>query len=100
RPHLDLHSFPTRRSSDLDGAVWRVRFGPESELQSLKDFAGLRDIHTLLTFRGRPLSALEIIRRRAPGVTNNRSATPPAPDTESADRKSTRLNSSHDQISY
>src|SRR5205085_9569027 len=62
--HLrDLHSFPTRRSSDLDG------------------FGG----------------ALAIVR----GATGEHHLSPPLLYTRDLqDRKSTRLNSSHSQISY
>src|SRR5206468_11349490 len=64
---LDLHSFPTRRSSDLRGAEPRER-------------------HPLLEqpqrFLERQVAVLEVL------------------DDRLEDRKSTRLNSSHDQISY
>src|SRR5205085_12672702 len=63
--HQDLHSFPTRRSSDLDPAM--------AELAA----------HT---------GAVEA---RAAGIRWTF-----APMVDIADRKSTRLNSSHSQISY
>src|SRR5688572_32274854 len=59
--HRDLHSFPTRRSSDLRPAA-HPRALPRAFDGSVREIAGTR---------------------RAP-----------------ADRKSTRLNSSHSQISY
>src|SRR5207302_11416581 len=75
-PHRDLHSFPTRRSSDLqrvERAVL-VRHQPVGERarRRLVEALGLIDQdHLLLFFLGHPL-----------------------------DRKSTRLNSSHVKISY
>src|SRR5205085_10194634 len=69
RAHRDLHSFPTRRSSDL-----RVAPGPRPNLPA----AVYR--HWLAV-----LSAFRCARR----VPRSR-----------VDRKSTRLNSSHSQISY
>src|SRR5438552_14797670 len=65
--HRALHSFPTRRSSDL----------PEARRSS-----------------GDPPALLVGVRRRDDG-------SPPPPDSnEKRDRKSTRLNSSHQIISY
>src|SRR5206468_10804539 len=74
--HRDLHSFPTRRSSDL--------------------FAALRD--------NLP-DPISHARRTAAPAHPERPAGDPGADTHQgpaggADRKSTRLNSSHDQISY
>src|SRR5438270_8425915 len=68
--HRDLHSFPTRRSSDLTGQVLRD-FGQESTLGYIVTVGMCREmgpVFTCLTLAG--------------------------------DRKSTRLNSSHSQISY
>src|SRR5206468_10767197 len=68
RPHRHLHSFPTRRSSDLPRALER----------------GVRAAVTpsrRRTLRREPEPAVQAL---------------PVP----GDRKSTRLNSSHDQISY
>src|SRR5206468_12607149 len=92
--HRALHSFPTRRSSDLLSqtftakhqvrcAVWvlpaQVAFGPE---------------------RTRMLLVAD---ERSPSPTPG-SGVPPgmmmSSTLASRDRKSTRLNSSHDQISY
>src|SRR5206468_4606504 len=73
---LDLHSFPTRRSSDLNRHFRCVRRMPPLGRSSLAfegdAFAGDKD--------GAGRGDLELL-----GI---------------ADRKSTRLNSSHDQISY
>src|SRR5207244_7631498 len=68
RAHLDLHSFPTRRSSDLSARGAPTRRAPRS-IPTCRRSAP--------SARGRPCS------RRA-----------------RRDRKSTRLNSSHQIISY
>src|SRR5206468_7625047 len=60
--HLDLHSFPTRRSSDLLVGC-RQRLATEAQISLVAALHTLSDVFSL-------------------------------------DRKSTRLNSSHDQISY
>src|SRR5690606_41441578 len=92
RDHLDLHSFPTRRSSDL-----------------------ILEVHA----KGKPLEPnvrLDVLARRTPGFTGadlanlmNEAALLAArrglqlvghAELEAADRKSTRLNSSHVKISY
>src|SRR5207302_10180018 len=65
----DLHSFPTRRSSDLALSSTRDRGRPQRP----------------------PRSAIGLARRHATSV---------ARDPRDADRKSTRLNSSHVKISY
>src|SRR5207245_11368707 len=77
--HRDLHSFPTRRSSDLGDRAARARVpsraGPGHD--------------RVLQSRGAPL-----LRRRHAGAA-------PHPVTSiGTDRKSTRLNSSHGSISY
>src|SRR5947209_10584014 len=81
RVRLDLHSFPTRRSSDL-------------QLPRLAVFAG----EELASFalRGGPLVRIPIETKMAPqGYIGMRTSGPPRKD-----RKSTRLNSSHANISY
>src|SRR5207248_10675487 len=71
RPHRDLHSFPTRRSSDLDGtAAHTPRDGDQRRIA-----------------RGREADGREVLRL----VLLQR---------DDLDRKSTRLNSSHRTISY
>src|SRR5438874_8773391 len=67
--HRDLHSFPTRRSSDLSHRSSR----PRSQAGHL------------------PQGMMKLETTRAP-VLN--------PETPGPDRKSTRLNSSHVEISY
>src|SRR5206468_11685202 len=86
----DLHSFPTRRSSDLPllevGANRREcghRLAGQDELENL-DVAGLPGRHPI--GRGRSVFQCRLRLRRTLQLQR--------------DRKSTRLNSSHDQISY
>src|SRR5947207_11301667 len=88
--HRDLHSFPTRRSSDLkryviDGqwALKKCRAGKSDQAQSI----GLGQLHEI---KGSQLGTRQavggnVFRQHALG---------------SIDRKSTRLNSSHTVISY
>src|SRR5947207_11957290 len=73
-PHRDLHSFPTRRSSDLGRAYHRLARQPRPGAQ-----------------RSRGHSRQRIFRC---------AADPPGGETRDRDRKSTRLNSSHTVISY
>src|SRR5699024_12424470 len=68
-----LHSFPTRRSSDLSTVVWALHRGFDAECPAPSD------LH-------RGLGAPPLFRREVP--------------IEPRDRKSTRLNSSHVSISY
>src|SRR5206468_11356457 len=90
----DPHSFPTRRSSDLDTAGNRAALGT----------AG-RDVRGVRYGRGQGVAGLDGgvyrqgIGRRHLGKPVRRAGG----QVERAgveDRKSTRLNSSHDQISY
>src|SRR5205085_11695150 len=82
---LDLHSFPTRRSSDL--ASMRPRPGGRGRRDSLS--------HSMATARalqcGHGPEAVEDLERADAEVRRG---------VASIDRKSTRLNSSHSQISY
>src|SRR5205809_1322324 len=75
-PHRDLHSFPTRRSSDLAGQRRGTGGRP-------------RDGDLRVPVRGR--------RRRGAGT---RPRTRTRGGAARRDRKSTRLNSSHGYISY
>src|SRR5206468_8319604 len=87
--HRDLHSFPTRRSSDLSLYLlreWSLRGGRSSSGPPSNGRA--RCLRLLLLRAGLLLHLLLSSPRR----------TPPARLPQ--DRKSTRLNSSHDQISY
>src|SRR5204862_8339718 len=80
-PPRDLHSFPTRRSSDLPAAQGVVR----TQL-ALAQHLGVD--RTVMTYLIDDLEAAKLIERR------------PDPTDRRADRKSTRLNSSHVEISY
>src|SRR5207245_9812788 len=73
--HRDLHSFPTRRSSDLIVESWNTRM--EQLFGALRRDAVGRRLNSLL-----PEALTEEIAARR------------------EDRKSTRLNSSHGSISY
>src|SRR5206468_7599866 len=89
-PHRDLHSFPTRRSSDLDTLA---RHGESRRarrallLREMRCGSGFhkRQLQTGLRAQGLADRGIEPDRRRPEAL---------------QDRKSTRLNSSHDQISY
>src|SRR5206468_11510918 len=76
-PHRPLHSFPTRRSSDLTARVRCLH---------------IRDVRRRLppiVLVDEEETGLSILHRREQSAA-----------TDAEDRKSTRLNSSHDQISY
>src|SRR5206468_9399515 len=97
RSHPDLHSFPTRRSSDLP-IVGQGGYGGAFGGIPLTAVCGL----TLAIIWRRSIASLvaDPIASLYDGGT-----TPPDPHpaysiAQSRDRKSTRLNSSHDQISY
>src|SRR5205085_11332759 len=96
---LDLHSFPTRRSSDL-GVIALVVFVRLNDHYPI--FAALRDgmremDPDVLTFLAKScgrivcfcLSARDDLEFQWPAISRIKQ-----------DRKSTRLNSSHSQISY
>src|SRR5690606_41591539 len=80
----DLHSFPTRRSSDLGGGSALVEALPPS--LSLPDLA---ETTRLLLAAGAPIEEINVLRKHMSRVKGGR-----------LDRKSTRLNSSHVKISY
>src|SRR5206468_13092891 len=95
-----LHAFPTRRSSDLGaGAVGGVGAGGAAIGSCAggrpDGFAGRAD-GRLAAVVGRVVGAGRRVRRRSTGARWG-AATWAA---GAADRKSTRLNSSHDQDSY
>src|SRR5206468_10684880 len=93
--HRDLHSFPTRRSSDLHQGTFLVE-GKSTYVFALSD--------------GRQVKGEDLQQQRdwpwrdspqVPGMRYARlRATSPTYGAVTLDRKSTRLNSSHDQISY
>src|SRR5207248_10469352 len=82
--HQDLHSFPTRRSSDL-------RHEGSATIEPVR-----------VSYRGRSYQTQPINVRvlGAAQAQRRRGATPPSEDAHVEDRKSTRLNSSHRTISY
>src|SRR5206468_5629499 len=92
----DLHSFPTRRSSDLGLPpvaskchIWVARPTPIEVCQEQTlpvDWCGI-------TQRGETATNYQILPGDRIYVQSN-------PLVRAEDRKSTRLNSSHDQISY
>src|SRR5206468_13085356 len=98
--HRDLHSFPTRRSSDLDA---QKKSDPaETEAKSL--LARVKQLKQQLDqMPDKKIPELQFVTDKdwLIAVTKN----PAETDTDSRkalvtlDRKSTRLNSSHDQIS-
>src|SRR5690606_41591429 len=77
-----LHSFPTRRSSDLKGVNRQMRFGEQEQR------------------RHAPFPAEDMDERTADGPQPQLLDDAVEKRTEARDRKSTRLNSSQVQISY
>src|SRR5438270_3184246 len=75
--HRDLHSFPTRRSSDLDAPAEPT---PPYRTVVVNDQVLDPEGQKMSKSRGNAVDPWEVIERQ--------------------DRKSTRLNSSHSQISY
>src|SRR5690242_20907725 len=86
RDHRDLHSFPTRRSSDLNQARRPTYAKTRANSASI---------------RNEPLASI-IAARLENGGRRHQTGFDRRPDPFSAlgDRKSTRLNSSHMSISY
>src|SRR5690606_41540913 len=94
RAHPDLHSFPTRRSSDL--AVLLAHF------DSLDALLERIDEVPFLRFRGAAQAGAKLRLHRVQALLYRQLSTIAldAPLAGIADRKSTRLNSSHVKISY
>src|SRR5206468_11502867 len=91
-----LHSFPTRRSSDLTAVCG-------SEQEGTRNPGG----HTMAKTRPRKrytedqrTTILSVAQREGLTATEVKKRFGVTPVTYYSDRKSTRLNSSHDQISY
>src|SRR5206468_6050076 len=86
----DLHSFPTRRSSDLlDLTLTRLAIAKLSQ-KALRELIGnLHVAHTDGTLSRKLVRAVDL-----------KDYWKRSPEPVEQDRKSTRLNSSHDQISY
>src|SRR5206468_12231668 len=89
--HPGLHSFPTRRSSDLIAAIAN-NTTPCSP-------RGVRDIE-IDPSNPNIVYAASYARGVWRSSDNGTTWTQIKPSLNAADRKSTRLNSSHDQISY
>src|SRR5204862_8103800 len=86
-PPRDLHSFPTRRSSDLAGGPRLESDHPDLDADP-RAAALVAEAAAILDLPGRD------------SVIRVRSELPPGVGLGSSDRKSTRLNSSHVEISY
>src|SRR5206468_10279905 len=90
-PPPDLHSFPTRRSSDLEKIIADATYFPTIGNLKLNPQTGFadwnEDFPNPIDFYGILIAGDAIL------PTNNQ-------NFSQVDRKSTRLNSSHDQISY
>src|SRR5206468_11851534 len=99
RDPLYLHSFPTRRSSDLGrkglhgSSPWVEWASTRSCLRDCVRFSG-ELVHIEREFFRR------LARRRFAGGIFPAPVSSRATRTTQTDRKSTRLNSSHDQTSY
>src|SRR5207248_10114175 len=85
RPHLDLHPFPTRRSSDLFPKTLRTQYSAQYNLTVKRELPG--EILLQVGYVGSQGHRLLAIHDE-----NAANA--------QTDRKSTRLNSSHRTISY
>src|SRR5690606_40364940 len=88
--HLCLHSFPTRRSSDLEALVrtgLRMILAPAADLEVVGEAASGPE-------------ALLAINRDRPDVVLMDVRMPGGDGLTALDRKSTRLNSSHVKTSY
>src|SRR5206468_10796140 len=93
-PTHHLHSFPTRRSSDLTELLHPLdKGGRIRTYQMLRELVRQHRITYLTLDDGR--GGAEAV-DRAPEYCSNLVRIP----VQTTDRKSTRLNSSHDQISY
>src|SRR5699024_11482076 len=90
REHRDLHSFPTRRSSDLEGEETGGDEGSDFSIAMVTDTGGVDD-------RSFNQSAWEGMQDWAE---ENDLGEDSVAYYQSEDRKSTRLNSSHVSISY
>src|SRR5207247_8509970 len=97
---LDLHSFPTRRSSDLD-VLTRIRYqvlvGRLVHYLTLMGYGHSDKVRRKLkgVLRTRPYALSVSI-----GISDVQGVLSAAAAVCAEDRKSTRLNSSHEWISY
>src|SRR5207247_10309540 len=88
RPHAEPHPFPTRRSSDLSVMAEQVEM-PERR----RDEAAVREDRL-------PREGPDQVGDEEGPDDEEQEHVLPAPAAEREDRKSTRLNSSHEWISY
>src|SRR5207244_11433645 len=94
RAHPDLHPFPTRRSSDLGESGWLAEslgMGEPAQV-AFVDFVALAMLHRLRLSGGQLIYELGLHRGGEHAIHRAVYA--------GTDRKSTRLNSSHQIISY
>src|SRR5690606_41656068 len=91
RHHRDLHSFPTRRSSDLE-----ARAHPETGATP----PGSRPGSATRRWAGRVERAVSSACKSRPPTYRPVGRSPSRGSLGDTDRKSTRLNSSHVKISY
>src|SRR5206468_7534805 len=98
--HRHLHSFPTRRSSDLRSGDLTAVWVPDAAHEALRDLVRAREAAKRDQLRARHRLQKFLLRhgRRAPAGTTAWSETYRRWIEGVRDRKSTRLNSSHDQI--
>src|SRR5690606_39719011 len=89
--HAVLHSFPTRRSSDLDALAAFSSRGPAGNFDLLKPDVTAPGVQILAADAGETITGFENLF----GLKSGTSMASPHQD-----RKSTRLNSSHVKISY
>src|SRR5206468_9212415 len=98
--HHLLHSFPTRRSSDLTGERERKREigSAVSTVQPQEhQLASAQNVSQLLTGK---IPGVDVAQAGGTIGSASRTRIRGANSLSLTDRKSTRLNSSHDQISY
>src|SRR5687768_17647887 len=88
RHHLNLHSFPTRRSSDLE-TIREIKRGDLVKFH--REHYGPRGMVIAIVGGVKPEDAVKQVKRALGGWQNKH---------QKKDRKSTRLNSSHGYISY
>src|SRR5207302_5330376 len=89
-----LHSFPTRRSSDLMRDWYKEGSNPQSRLPDLATYLGHKDINSTLVYLN---STPELLQQASERF---RQKSGKVLRVAGEDRKSTRLNSSHVKISY
>src|SRR5690606_40420494 len=105
RNHLDVHSFPTRRSSDLDDVLLQPAHSEVMPGQTDVSTTIARDIELNIPILSAAMDTvtdarLAIAMAQAGGIGVVHRNFSPEDQAEQVDRKSTRLNSSHVKISY